>query len=524
MTLIKFLPDGPGRCALAGSAMAMTVPALVTVQVQSLCESTSLAGPGMGMAATFSLVPLAIGAMGWAWWRSERERRDLIQRTRLREAELSHQAEHDSLTGLRNRLALRRDVESILARPTLPGEAILLLDLDRFKYINDTLGHDTGDELLVSLARRMEAVLAPSDRLYRLGGDEFVILVGNPRSRAEIDAFCRLVEDKVFRPHDLSKGRVATGVSIGIAFLRKDDDGLSSCLKRADLALYKAKDVPGSAHVFYNPTHSADALARIELERDMARALSDDEFFLEYQPIVGVPSGAVRSFEALLRWCHPDKGILQPHQFVPLAESSGMIVPLGRWVLRKACLEAAKWPSPTGIAVNVAGVQFKDATFVDHVSDCLREAQLAPGRLTIEVTESIFSIEISRLADRLAELRKMGVRIALDDFGTGFSSINNLKTFPLDQLKIDRSFTAEMLANKRDAEIVDLIRRLGDTFQVATTIEGIETESQLDLVRDMGVSEAQGFLISKPLPAREVQAFFQSRKMPASSCPQALSS
>lgn len=523
MTLIKILPDGAGRCALAGSAMAMTVPALVTVQVQSLYESASLAGPGMGMTVTLSLIPVAIGALGWAWWRSERQRRDLIRRTRLREAELFHQAEHDSLTGLRNRLALRRDVESILARPGVPDQAILLLDLDRFKYINDTLGHDTGDELLVSLARRMETVLAPADRLYRLGGDEFVIVIDKPRGPDEIDAFCRLVEEKVFRPHDLSKGRVATGVSIGITFLRRSDDGLSSCLKRADLALYKAKDVPGSAHVFYNPSHSADALARIELERDMARALSDDEFFLEYQPIVGVPSGAIRSFEALVRWRHPEKGILEPRQFVPVAESSGMIVPLGRWVLRKACLEAAKWPSPTGIAVNVAGDQFKDATFVDHVRDCLREAQLAPGRLTIEVTESIFTIDISHLADRLAELRKMGVRIALDDFGTGLSSINNLKTFPLDQLKIDRSFTADMLANKRDAELVDLIRRLGDTFQVATTVEGIETESQLDLVRGMGVAEAQGFWISKPLPAFEVQAFFQSRRIAATECPKALS-
>nr|WP_316655027.1 bifunctional diguanylate cyclase/phosphodiesterase [uncultured Gellertiella sp.] len=512
MTLNAFLPGNPGRFALGCSALAMMVPTALALRDGILNNGAAGCGPGSAVLASLAIMPLAIGGLGYGWRRAELRVQALRERMAVRETTLMDEARHDPLTGLHNRLALKEDVEAILARPELPQQALLLLDLDRFKFVNDTLGHDAGDELLVALARRLEGLLRDGDRLYRLGGDEFVILMDDPDSHYDIDMFCFRVEMDVSRPYNLAKGRVGAGVSIGIAFLRVGDEGLADSLKRADLALYKAKETAGSAHVFFTEMLAAQSLLKIELERDLAKALADEEFFLEYQPIVGVETGAIRSFEALVRWNHPEKGMLPPQTFIPLAERSGVIVPLGRWVMRAACLEAAKWPSPTGVAVNVAGDQFKDRSFVDFVQTCLREARLAPGRLTIEVTESLFTIDIESLSESLAALRALGVRIALDDFGTGFSSISHLKNFPLDQLKIDRSFARAMLADRRDGELVDLIARLGDTFNVSTTIEGIETEGQMDFVRGLGLSEAQGFLFARPMPADQVQAFFDGQR------------
>lgn len=521
MTLNAFLPGSPVRTALAASALAMMVPALSLASgILNTGEFPTDLVPD-SLLSSGCYAALAAG-LGYGWGRSTERYQRLRQHMTAREAALLHDARHDSLTGLMNRAALKADVFDLLSRRALPQMALLLLDLDRFKFVNDTLGHDAGDELLVQLARRLQRLLGPNDRLYRLGGDEFVLLASDPKGHAEIARLCSAIEVEVARPYDLAKGRVGTGISIGVTFLRGGDADLSAALKRADLALYRAKETPGSVHVFYSDSLAEESLLRIELERDLAKAMADDEFFLEYQPIVGVESGAVRSLEALVRWNHPEKGKLMPQMFVPLAERTGFIIPLGRFVMRQACLEAANWPSPVGVAVNVAGDQFKDRSFVDYVQDCLREARLAPGRLTIEVTESIFTIDIDCLADNLSLLRSLGVRIALDDFGTGFSSINNLKTFPLDQLKIDRSFAHAMLADQRDAELIDLITRLGDTFKVATTIEGIETESQMDFVRTLGVSEAQGFLIARPMPADQVQDFFAARSAKDMTAAQAL--
>lgn len=505
MTLKAFLPGRPAMYAMGCSALAMTVPILTygsgvftaAQTVECLSQSGLILGAVAGGAA----------ALGFAFGRTRERLHEALQSMADREAMLLHEARHDTLTGLRNRHALRADVDAILSSGEDPRQALMLLDLDRFKFVNDTLGHDAGDELLQNLAARLALVIGPTDKLYRLGGDEFVLLIDVPGSTGRLDALCRQVESVVEEPHDLAKGRVATGVSIGVTHLRALDADVAASLKRADLALYKAKETAGSAHVFYSDTLARQSTLRAELERDLSRALKDGEFCLEYQPIVGVESGAVRSFEALVRWNHPDKGLLAPQAFVPLAERTGLIVPLGRWVMREACREAAKWPSPTGVAVNVAGDQFKDRTFVPFVLSCLKDAGLSPGRLTIEITETLFTIDIESLADSLSQLRSHGIRIALDDFGTGFSSINNLKSFPLDQLKIDRSFATAMLADSRDAELVELIRKLGETFRVSTTIEGIETESQLDFIRSLGLAEAQGYLISRPIPADQVSSF-----------------
>lgn len=442
--------------------------------------------------------------------------RQRIQDLERDEQRLLYEARHDRLTGLPNRMALEQELQRFLeARDRRSATAVLLLDLDRFKSVNDTMGHDAGDELLIALSRRLAALLGETGQLFRLGGDEFVAVVGNVVDRADIVTLCQRIETDAGAPFDLLRGRVVSGVSIGVTFVEAADCGMSQILKRADLALYKAKEAFGSTHFFYSVEMATEALLDIETERDLARALQDNELFLEYQPIIGVESGAVRSLEALLRWQHPQRGVIAPGVFIPLAEKTGMILAIGRWVVKNACLEAAGWPSPTGVGVNVSGDQFKDRGFVAYVRDCLEEAGLAPGRLTIEVTESVFSVDMQVVCESLTALRAMGVRIALDDFGTGFSSINNLKMFPLDQLKIDRSFAKEMLESQRDAHLVDLMQKLSTTFQIHTTIEGIETEQQMAFVRTLGISEAQGFLISKPVPAAMVGSLLLAHPQPA---------
>ncbi|WEZ83071.1 bifunctional diguanylate cyclase/phosphodiesterase [Rhizobium sp. 32-5/1] len=395
--------------------------------------------------------------------------------------------------------------------------ALLLLDLDRFKFVNDTMGHDAGDQLLVALGQRLKHSLSSTASVYRLGGDEFVILVAGSPSHGKVEDICLTVLSLFAEPFQLFEGQFWTGGSIGVTFIEPDDRSMSTVLKRADLALYKAKDVPGNSHRFYELEMATEACVKSEIEHDLSRALEQGQFYLEYQPIVGIESRAIRSFEALIRWNHPSKGIIQPDLFIAAAEKTGLILPIGNWVVKTACLEAARWPAPTGVAVNVAGDQFKDRAFVGYIKACLAEAGLAPGRLTIEVTESIFSIDPLIICESLTELRAHGIRIALDDFGIGFSSINNLRRFPLDQLKVDRSFTQAMLGNQRDADLVDIILKLGTTFQVATTIEGIETEGQLEFVRALGASEAQGFLISRPVSARDVMGILARETVQAGS-------
>ncbi|MDQ0320959.1 diguanylate cyclase (GGDEF)-like protein [Pararhizobium capsulatum DSM 1112] len=461
-----------------------------------------------GATALFSAIvlPLMSGALIFQWSRSRARLVEELERRRETEQQLSRAVHTDQLTGVANRFALERDMN--MQSPETDGEngygALLLLDLDRFKFVNDTMGHDAGDQLLITLSRRLTGTLNGIAGVYRLGGDEFVVLISGAPSEGKVQDIISAVEALFTEPFELDAGKFWTCASIGVALAQDSDGSMTELLKQADLALYKAKEIPGNSHVYYSLEMAQEACRKLEIEHDLSRALAAGEFFLQYQPIVGVESRAVRSFEALIRWHHPQKGIIQPDVFIGAAEKTGMILPIGNWVMRTACQEASHWPSPTGVAVNVAGDQFKDRSFVPYVKQCLADAGLAPGRLTIEVTESIFSVDAAVICESLAELRSHGVRIALDDFGVGFSSINNLRRFPLDQLKVDRSFTRAMLANSRDAELVDIILQLGNTFQVSTTIEGIETEGQMEFVRALGASEAQGFLISRPVGAEDV--------------------
>ncbi len=509
MMLKTLLPRIEQRYALAGSVFGAFLPAVCLAADQLLRDDAraSLFGFSAPTVTALALMPVFFGVGFYQIGRSKAQLLAELGQRRQTEQRLTHDAHHDRLTGLANRYCLERDIQALVEGRGESRPALLLIDLDRFKFVNDSLGHDAGDQLLAAIAVRLGRALPPPARVYRLGGDEFVVTIAGSPSQGKIEDVCRTVCGVFEAPFDLRRHRVASGCSIGVTFMEADDTSMSELLKRADVALYEAKETHGSAFRFFDAALAADVRARAAIEHDLARALAAGEFFLEYQPIVGVESRAVRAFEALVRWRHPQKGVVKPDVFIPVAEQTGLILPLGNWVVREACREAAKWPSPAGVAVNVVGDQFKDRAFVDYVKACLAETGLAPGRLTIEVTESVFSVDETVIRESLGELRAHGVRVALDDFGIGFSSINNLRAFPIDQLKIDRSFARAMMESQRDADLVDIILKLGQTFQVTTTVEGIESEGQLDFIRQRGASEAQGFLISGPVAAPDVAAF-----------------
>lgn len=508
--LKTLLPRIEQRYALAGSIFGAFLPAICLAADRLMRNGTeeSLFGLSTPTATALALMPVFFGVGFYQIGRSKSQlMRELVHRRQI-ERQLTHDAYHDRLTGLANRCCLERDIQAIVETDGV-GErgALLLLDLDRFKFVNDSLGHDAGDLLLAALAERLECMLSATARIYRLGGDEFVVTLAGQPSHGKVEDVCQTICRLFDRPFDLKHHSVTSGCSIGVTFMTAGGASMSELLKQADFALYEAKGVHGSSFRFFDAALAADVRARAAIEHDLARALGAGEFYLEYQPIVGVQNRYVRAFEALLRWRHPDQGVIMPAVFIPAAEKTGLILPLGKWVVREACREAATWPVPTGVAVNVVGDQFKERTFVDFVKGCLAETGLAPGRLTIEVTESVFSVDATIIRESLGALRALGVRVALDDFGIGFSSINNLRAFPIDQLKIDRSFARAMMENRRDADLVDIILKLGQTFQVTTTVEGIESESQLDFIRRLGASEAQGYLISAPVPAPDVAAF-----------------
>ncbi|WP_306031779.1 putative bifunctional diguanylate cyclase/phosphodiesterase [Shinella zoogloeoides] len=510
MMLKTLLPRIEQRYALAGSVFGAFLPAICFAADQFLRDhnEASLFGFSTPTATALALMPVFFGVGFYQIGRSKAQLIEELGQRRQTERQLTHEAHHDRLTGLANRFCLERDIQAFMeAREGGSRPALLLLDLDRFKFVNDSLGHDAGDQLLAAIAERLKRALLSTARVYRLGGDEFVVTIAGRPSQGKIEDVCRTICQLFEEPFELKRNRVTSGCSIGVTFMEAEDVSMSELLKRADLALYAAKEAHACGFRFFDAALAADVQARAAIEHDLARAIRAGEFFLEYQPIVGVESRSVRGFEALLRWRHPEKGLIMPDVFIPAAEKTGLILPLGNWVVREACREAAKWPAPAGVAVNVFGDQFKNRAFVGYVKECLAEAGLAPGRLTVEVTESVFSVDETAIRESLKELRDHGVRVALDDFGIGFSSINNLRAFPIDQLKIDRSFARAMMESKRDADLVDIILKLGQTFQVTTTVEGIESESQFDFIRQRGAAEAQGYLISGPVAASDVMTF-----------------
>ncbi|WP_053081584.1 EAL domain-containing protein [Methylobacterium aquaticum] len=421
--------------------------------------------------------------------------------TARREAErrIAHMARHDALTDLPNRTLFRERLDALLGSG---AGAILWLDLDRFKVVNDTLGHAAGDSLLCEVARRMQAVLRPDDIIARLGGDEFAVLLDDGDPLAASRAASRLIE-AVQAPVTVAGRPMHVGVSIGVVLAPSDGHDADTLMARADRALYSAKAAGRSTFRLYDPAMDAAMAEQHGLELDLRLGLERGEFELHYQPIVTAAERRVVCHEALVRWRHPTRGLVPPAAFIPLAEETGLIDRLGTWILRQACRDAAGWADGPRVAVNVSAAQVKHGPLTAAIQSALREAGLAADRLEIEITESL--LIDGEAADLLPALRHLGVRIALDDFGTGYSSLSYLRRFPFDTIKIDRSFIAD-IADPDTAAIVRAVVGIAAQLGATVTAEGIETEDQFAAVRQEGCTEVQGYLFGRPVPLDGMQA------------------
>ncbi|WP_024507894.1 PAS-domain containing protein [Bradyrhizobium sp. ARR65] len=424
---------------------------------------------------------------------------------RKAEARVAHMAQHDPLTDLSNRVLFREKMSGGLAEIAARGGkmAVLCLDLDNFKTVNDRLGHAIGDQLLRWVAARIKECVGENDTVARLGGDEFAVLQRGPQPQSAEQLARRLVE-VIGRPPPLENHVIHTGVSVGIAIA--PDDGLDpdELMKCADLALYQAKAQGRGAYELFRPEMEAQARARHILENDLRCALEAGEFHLAFQPQIRLGTGELTGFEALLRWNSAARGLVSPAEFIPIAEETGLIVPLGEWVLRTACATAAGWPDNIKIAVNLSPVQFRARGLVAMVTSALAAAGLDPKRLELEVTETALLQDDEATVAVLHQLRKLGIRVSLDDFGVGYSSLGYLRKFPFDTIKIDRSFVGSLGESHESGAIVRTIASLGANLGVETTAEGVETAEQLELVRQAGCTAVQGFYFSKPCSAGDV--------------------
>ncbi|MBR1172083.1 bifunctional diguanylate cyclase/phosphodiesterase [Bradyrhizobium liaoningense] len=433
------------------------------------------------------------------------------------QAKISHMARHDALTSLPNRVLFHEQLEQGL-RQTKSGDqlAVLCLDLDHFKDINDSLGHPIGDALLKEVGRRLKSTVGEQDTVARLGGDEFaVVQIGRSEEIAARSLAGRLVE-VISAPYQIDDHQIVIGVSIGISLSPQDGSNPDELLKNADLALYRAKADGRGTYRFFETGMDARAQARRLLEMDLRAALQRDEFQVYYQPIREVASGRVVAFEALLRWNHPQRGLIAPISFIPLAEETGLIVQLGEFVLRSACADAVTWPDDVDVAVNLSPVQFRSPNLIAAVTEALAVSGLGARRLELEITESVLLQNSEATLTTLHELRAMGVRISLDDFGTGYSSLSYLRSFPFDKIKIDRSFVSELATREDSMAIIRAVTGLGRSLGIVTTAEGVENDAQLELLRREGCTQAQGYLFSKPRPASDVAIMLERPRLRAS--------
>jgi diguanylate cyclase (GGDEF)-like protein/PAS domain S-box-containing protein len=433
---------------------------------------------------------------------------DVTERRRADE-KIAHLAHYDALTDLPNRVLFRERIERELTRAAQGKPfALLYIDIDEFKAINDSLGHHVGDEMLKTVARRIRACVKDSDLVARLGGDEFAVIMTDVGNATEVEAFVTPLYEAIRSPCQCLGHHLLTNASIGIALAPRDGTELDQLIKNADLAMYAAKSGGRRTYRFFEPAMGASANARLTMEQDLRQALADGEFEIYYQPLVDLGNDEVCGCEALLRWRHPERGMISPAEFIPVAENAGLIDELGDWVLRTACAEAALWPDHVHIAVNVSPIQLQCQTLAIKVASALAITGLKPDRLELEITEAVLIRDDEAALAILHQLRGIGVRIALDDFGTGYSSLSYLKRFPFDKIKIDRCFVSDIDAAGGSSSIVQAVVNIAGALNMTTVAEGVETETQQALLRELGCTQMQGYLFSPPRPAAEVKRFF----------------
>ncbi|MCJ8521462.1 diguanylate cyclase (GGDEF)-like protein/PAS domain S-box-containing protein [Pseudorhizobium tarimense] len=439
------------------------------------------------------------------FFRDTSERRRAEQERFQAQAQILHMSRHDALTNLPNRLLLRERLERSLSAMA-PGAqlAVLTLDLDGFKPVNDTYGHPVGDMLLRQVADRLHGCIREEDTVARVGGDEFVIVQPVVRRSEDADLLAKRIIENLQKPFDLEGLVVSIGTSVGLAFAPAAGTTVDDLIRASDVALYRAKADGRGTFRRYAAGMDVHMQARQELKVALRNALARNELDLFFQPLVDLSSSRVSSCEALVRWRHPDKGMVSPADFIPVAEETGLIIPIGEWVLRTACEQASGWEGDIGVAVNLSPLQFKDGDLVKIVSDALEASGLAPSRLQLEITESVMLDENEANLHILQELRHLGVKIAMDDFGTGYSSLGYLRSFPFDKIKVDRGFISDLPEGKESLAIVRAVAGIGRSLGITTTVEGVETQEQLDAVNAEGFDEAQGYLFSRPVPAADI--------------------
>ena len=451
----------------------------------------------------FSIVNKPIAGGGWI-----ATHEDISDRQRAEER-IVHMARHDALTDLPNRTMFREQLEYELKR-IKRGDAlaVLCLDLDHFKSVNDTLGHPVGDELLKVVAERLRRCIREPDTIARLGGDEFAIIMTGMRAATDPVVLAKRVREAVIKPYILDGHQILADISIGISLAPIDATEPDLLLKNADMALYGAKADGRGTYRFFEPEMDARMKARRELDMDLRKALANGEFQLHYQPLVNIENNEITAFEALLRWNHPIRGLVPPAEFIPIAEETGLIIPLGEWVLRGACQETANWPTNIKVAVNLSPAQLNSRNFTEVVVNALAASGVSANRLQLEITETVLLQNTFNTLAMLQKLRALGVQIALDDFGTGYSSLSYLRSFPFDKIKIDRSFIQDLMSGAEPLAIVHAIAGLAKSLNMISTAEGVETKQQLEALQALGCIEMQGYLFSHARPPAEIARMF----------------
>lgn len=440
---------------------------------------------------------------------------DITDRKRAEER-LLHDAFHDALTNLPNRALFMDHLKLAIARSQRNEDhrfAVLYIDLDRFKIINDSLGHMIGDQLLVGTAQRLEAALRPGDTIARLGGDEFTVLLEDIKDDSDVIYIAERIQKELTLPFKLNEREVFTTVSIGIALSSKDYSRAEEMLRDADTAMYRAKSQGRASYEIFDKAMHAHAVKLLQLETDLRRAVERQEFCVYYQPIVALETNRLCGFEALVRWNHPECGFISPGDFIPVAEETGLIVPIGEWVLRESCRQMQRWQAilpadpPLFMSVNLSGKQFAQPDLINRVASILKETGMDARYLKLEITESVVMENIETATEMLRQLRSLGARISIDDFGTGYSSLSYLHRFPINTLKIDRSFVTKMADNNENTEIVRTIVVLAQNLGMDVVAEGVETKEQLELLRSLGCENGQGYYFSRPVDSENAAKF-----------------